>query len=109
MNLIIESSDLLILDNIGSETGTAGYNTKLLEFILRKRDNNCVPTIISSNFTLEQIKSNYSDTIHDFIVQNSDLVLVEGENYRQKGSMFDEFDDDFLENLSDDNSRDGNV
>jgi DNA replication protein DnaC len=94
---IIESTDLLIIDNIGSETGTVPYNSKILEYILRKRDNNCVPTIISSNFTLEQIKEHYSDTIHDFIIQNSDIVLVEGENFRQKGTVVaDDFDEDFF-------------
>jgi DNA replication protein DnaC len=57
-----------------------------------------MPTIISSNFTPEQIKNLYSDTIHDFIVQNSELVLVEGENYRQKGNVFeDDFEKDFFE------------
>jgi DNA replication protein DnaC len=97
-NYIIESTDLLILDNIGSETGTTSYNSKILEYILRKRDMNCVPTIISSNFSPEQIKEHYSDTIHDFIIQNSHLVLVEGENYRQKGNTLDdELDKDFFE------------
>jgi DNA replication protein DnaC len=97
-NAIIENTDLLIIDNIGSETGTVPYNSKVLEYILRKRDNNCMPTIISSNFTPEQIKNHYSDTIHDFIVQNSELVLVEGENYRQKGNVFeDDFEKDFFE------------
>lgn len=108
MNFIIESPDLLIVDNVGSETGTINYNAKFLEFILRKRDNNCVPTIISSNFTLEQVKSHYSDTIHDFIVQNSELVLVEGENHRQKGSILDDFDDDFFDD-SDEDSKDGSI
>jgi DNA replication protein DnaC len=100
---LIESTDLLILDNIGSETGTAAHNTKVLEYILRKRDNNCVPTIISSNFSPEQLKDQYSDTIYDFIVQNSELVWVEGENFRQKSKVFDEeFDEDFGEELNED-------
>ncbi|MNV94156.1 DNA replication protein DnaC [compost metagenome] len=90
MNMIIENPDLLIIDNIGSETGTQAYNTKVLEFVLRKRDNNSVPTIISSNFTPEQLIQTYSDTVHDFIVQNSDLVLVQGDNFRQKGQINEE-------------------
>jgi DNA replication protein len=90
LNMIIEGSDLLIIDNVGSETGTQAYNTKFLELVLRKRDNSCVPTIISSNYTPEQIQQNYSDTIHDFILQNSELVFVQGENFRQKNQVIDE-------------------
>lgn len=93
LNMLIESTDLLIIDNIGSETGSQAYNTKLLEFVLRKRDNNSVPTIISSNYTPEQLIENYSDTIHDFIQQNCDLVFVQGDNFRQKGQVNeDEFE-----------------
>jgi DNA replication protein DnaC len=92
---LIENTDLLIMDNIGSETGTQGHNTKVLQYILRKRDNSCLPTIISSNYTPEKIKEAYSDTVHDFIIQNCDLILVEGENFRQKGKNFDFNYDEF--------------
>lgn len=88
---LIENPDLLIIDNIGSETGTQTYNTKFLEFILRKRDNNSVPTIISSNYTPEQLIEPYSDTVHDFIVQNNELIFVQGDNHRKKtADLFDE-------------------
>lgn len=92
---LIESPDLLIIDNIGSETGGQVYNVKFLEFILRKRDNNSVPTIISSNYTPEQLVEAYSDTIHDFIIQNNELVIVYGDNHRKKNAdIVDEnFDD----------------
>lgn len=85
-NAIVSSTDLLIIDNIGSETGSKEYNTKLLEFVLRKRDNDCVPTIISSNYTPEQLLSAYSDTVHDFVKQNCEYVSVQGENFRKKGN-----------------------
>lgn len=84
---IVSKPDLLIIDNIGSETGSKEYNTKVLEFILRKRDNDNVPTIISSNYTPEQILSAYSDTVHDFIDQNCIPVLVQGENHRKKNAL----------------------
>ncbi|AEO93484.1 DnaC-like helicase loader [Bacillus phage G] len=92
---LISKPDLLIVDNIGSETGSKEYNTKVLEFLLRKRDNDGVPTVISSNYTPEQLLAAYSDTVHDFIVQNSIQVLVQGENHRKKNAMGD-IDDDIL-------------
>ncbi|MNY24599.1 DNA replication protein DnaC [compost metagenome] len=93
MSRIISKSDLLIIDNIGSETGSKEYNTKLLEFVLRKRDNDNVPTIISSNYTPEQLKQAYSDTVHDFVKQNFNYVLVQGENFRKKDNEFDNIDE----------------
>lgn len=99
LSKIIGKSDLLIVDNIGSETGSREYNTKLLEFILRKRDNDNVPSIISSNYTPEQLKQAYSDTVHDFIKQNCEYVLVQGENFRKKDSVLD---DGFEELLGED-------
>lgn len=96
-NRIISKPELLILDNIGSETGSKDYNTKLLEFILRKRDNDNVPTIISSNYTPEQLLSAYSDTIHDFIKQNCIPVLVQGDNFRKRNSVVE--DNDLLDDM----------
>lgn len=96
---IISKPDLLIIDNIGSETGSKEYNTKVLEFILRKRDNDNVPTIISSNYTPEQLLSAYSDTVHDFVDQNCIPVLVKGENHRKKSSLED---DNLLDELMED-------
>lgn len=87
---IVSKPDLLIIDNIGSETGSKEYNTKVLEFILRKRDNDGNPTIISSNYTPEQLLTAYSDTIHDFIDQNFMHVLVQGENHRKKNSLMED-------------------
>ncbi|MDF2533894.1 MAG: hypothetical protein K0R18_51 [Bacillales bacterium] len=100
LSKIIGKSDLLIVDNIGSETGSKEYNTKLLEFVLRKRDNDNVPTIISSNYTPEQLKQAYSDTIHDFVKQNSEYVLVQGENFRKKDGVI--LDDGFADLLEED-------
>lgn len=94
-NLII-LPELLIIDNIGSETGLGSetkHTTRLLEFILRKRDNNGMPVIISSNFTPEEITKNYSDTVHDFIEQNCELIPVMGDNFRKKNDAFDIMDD----------------
>lgn len=96
---IVSKPDLLIIDNIGSETGSKEYNTKILEFILRKRDNDSRPTIISSNYTPEQLLGAYSDTVHDFIDQNCISVLVQGENFRKKSAIDDDslFDEMLME------------
>lgn len=98
MNRIIAQPELLIIDNLGSETGQkseSGHVPRFLEFILRKRNNDCLPTIISSNYTPEQLKVEYTDTIHQFIEENFELVSVIGDNWRQiRGGQ--QLDDDFL-------------
>jgi len=97
LDSLINEPELLIIDNVGSETGLGNeskYSTRLLEFILRKRDNNGTPTIISSNFTPEELVTHYSDTVHDFITQNCELITVAGDNFRKKPDVkgiLDEF------------------
>ena len=85
LEYVIESSDLLIIDNLGSETGFGSdskANVKLLDRILRTRDNNQSPFIISSNFTLDEIGKYYSETIKDFISDDCKLIEVSGDKLR---------------------------
>lgn len=87
LEYVIEHPDLLIIDNIGSETGfnnESKANVKLLDKILRTRDNNMLPFIISSNFTLEEIKKYYSETIKDFISDNCKVIQIDGDKLRNK-------------------------
>jgi DNA replication protein DnaC len=97
LDTLINTPELLIIDNVGSETGLGSeskHSTRLLEFILRKRDNNGTPTIISSNFTPEELTKHYSDTVHDFVEQNCDLISVTGNNFRKRNDVqgiLDEF------------------
>lgn len=85
-NILTLNPDLLIIDNLGSETGIdsdSGHNKRLLETILRNRIDKCMPTIISSNYTLDEIKNVYCDTIHDLIQENCIIVNVFGDNFRK--------------------------
>lgn len=87
-------SDLLIIDNVGNETGKneKQFSQRLLEMILRKRDNDCLPTIISSNYNIDEINSEYNMDVKDFIIQNDEIVYVAGDNYRtEKKEIFDGF------------------
>lgn len=87
VNEAIYSPDLLIIDNLGSETGMnseSKYNVRLLERIIRTRDNSGVPTIISSNFTMDEIQNYYGDANRDLIEKNSEIISVTGQNLRQQ-------------------------
>lgn len=80
----IYKSDLLIIDNVGNETGknSNGYSQRLLEMILRKRDNFSLPTIISTNFSIDEMGTEYNKDVKDFILQNDEVIYFSGDNYR---------------------------
>jgi len=85
-NQLIYRSDLLIIDNIGNEFGRneRGFSQRTLEIILRKRDNDCLPTILSTNYCLNEMEEQYNKDIRQFIEQNYEVVYLSGNNYRIK-------------------------
>lgn len=87
-------SDLLIIDNVGNETGKneKQFSQRILEMILRKRDNDCLPTILSSNYNIDEMATEYNNDVRDFILQNDKLVSVLGDNHRIE-NCHEEYDD----------------
>lgn len=89
LNYAINNTDLLVMDNIGSETGfrsESKTNVKLLDKILRTRDNDQKPYIITSNFTIGEMVEFYSDTIGDFISENCMKIEATGKKFRNQDS-----------------------
>ena len=83
-NNLVYKSDLLIIDNVGNEFGRneKQYSQRTLEMILRKRDNDCLPTIISTNYNIDEIEEKYNKDIKEFILQNDKPIFFPGNNYR---------------------------
>ena len=95
MKFFIYKSDWLIIDNVGNEMGRNDkqFSQRFLEMILRKRDNDCKPVIISSNYTIDEIGKEYNNDIRDFIIQNNEIINVLGDNHRiEKYNTGDDFD-----------------
>lgn len=92
LSTILYKTDLLVVDNVGNEVGKNEnrFSQRMLEMILRKRDNDCLPTIISSNYSLEELAHEYNEDVHDFLVQNNDVIYVTGDNHRV-GKVKEEF------------------
>ncbi len=80
-SLLIDA-DLLILDDLGAEFTTA-YTTSALYNILNSRICKGVPTIISSNLDLEEIKQRYPESIASRIIGNFSPVSFIGDDIRQ--------------------------
>ena len=79
--LLIEA-DLLILDDLGAEFTTA-YTVSAIYNILNSRICRGVPTIISSNLDLEEVKRRYPESIASRIIGNFSTVEFIGDDVRQ--------------------------
>lgn len=84
VNKLIYKTDLLIIDNLGNEQGRNEnqFAQRILEMILRKRDNDTLPTIVSTNYNLDEMGTEYNKDIKDFLTQNNVCVYFAGNNYR---------------------------
>ncbi len=79
---ILIGADLLILDDLGAEFSTA-VSTSALYNIINSRIARGVPTIISSNLSLEEIKARYPESITSRIIGNYKPVEFSGKDIRQ--------------------------
>lgn len=76
------NADLLILDDLGAEFSTA-YTVSALYNIINSRICRGVPTVISSNLDLEEIKRRYPESIASRIIGNFSTVEFIGNDIRQ--------------------------
>ena len=84
----LENADLLILDDIGAEFESKFYNSVFYN-ILNNRLNASLPTIISTNLDLSEIKERYGDRITSRLLTMESLIFV-GSDIRilkNKGSL----------------------
>ncbi len=79
---ILIGADLLILDDLGAEFSTPVTMSSLYNIINSRIARN-VPTIISSNLSLEEIKSRYPESIASRIIGNYKSIEFDGKDIRQ--------------------------
>ncbi len=79
---ILIDADLLILDDLGAEFSTAVATSSLYN-IINSRIARGVPTIISSNLNLEEIKTRYPESVASRIIGNYVVVKFFGDDIRQ--------------------------
>lgn len=77
----LRNADLLILDDLGTENSTDWSRTTIYNIIdSRYRDNK--PLIISTNFTLDEIKEKYNDRTYNRIIEMCTPVKNEWRSIR---------------------------
>jgi len=82
--LLLRGIDLLLLDDLGAQRDTE-WVTERLFVILNARYNNVLPTLITSNLTLEELdKVPGWKRITDRILEMCDVVRLEGQSHRVK-------------------------
>ena len=79
---LLIDADLLILDDLGAEFTTA-YTVSAIYNILNSRICRGVPTIISSNLDLDDIKGRYPESIASRIIGTFSPVEFIGDDVRQ--------------------------
>jgi DNA replication protein DnaC len=80
---LARESTILILDDLGTEKVTEWANEKLLQLINHRAGNN-LATIITSNYTIDQIKDRLGERIASRIRGMCEELMINGEDRRSK-------------------------
>lgn len=79
---VLINTDLLVLDDLGSEFRTSFYESVLYN-IINSRINLGLPTIISSNLSADELQRNYNDRIISRLFSVYTMLMFVGEDIRQ--------------------------
>lgn len=79
---ILIDADLLILDDLGAEFQTA-FTTSAIYNLINSRIARGVPTIISSNLSIKELKERYPESVASRIIGNFATVEFIGSDIRQ--------------------------
>ena len=87
---VLINTDLLILDDLGSEFKSGFYESAIYN-IINSRINLGLPTIISSNLSTAELQKNYNDRIISRIFGVFTTLMFVGEDIRQIKRLRGEF------------------
>ncbi len=87
---LLINTDLVVLDDLGSEFRTSFYESVLYN-IINSRINLGIPTIISSNLSAPELQKNYNDRIISRLFSVYTTLMFVGEDIRQIKRLRDEF------------------
>lgn len=83
----IRDCDLLIIDDLGTELNNTFISSQLYQCI-NERLLGKKATIISTNFSIDQLKNNYSERIFSRITGNYTVLKIVGEDIRLRKKLF---------------------
>jgi DNA replication protein DnaC len=88
----IRNTDILVIDDIGREyrgragkgTGDEGFTSALFDDVIRHRTGHEKPTIITTNYTQEQMQTGYGGPVLSLLSERSTFHEVTGPDFRPK-------------------------
>ena len=86
--------ELLIIDDLGTEMTTAFVASELFS-CLNEREGRKKSTIITTNYSLEQLQNNYSDRIFSRVTSNFKLIKLSGPDIRKVKKLAKKESEDF--------------
>ncbi len=86
--------ELLIIDDLGTERTNQFVASELFNCI-NERDNRKKPTIITTNYSLEQLQNTYSDRIFSRVTSNYKLLKLSGPDIRKIKKISKKESEDF--------------
>ena len=84
----IRTTQLLVVDDFGSENTDVGWVRSKVDSILTERYNRMLPCIITSNLTFEEMKGTYEMRLIDRLRHANMALMFTGESLRKSGQVF---------------------
>ena len=81
-----ETPKTLIIDDLGSENMSAAYYgsvRNVVEEILSRRYDRKLMTMVTTNFTLDDVRQSYRDRIYDRVRESFSLIYFLGSSFRE--------------------------
>lgn len=78
----IRSTDLLVIDDLGSENTEFNWVKSKIDSIITERYNRMLPCIISSNLTFEELANTYASRIIDRLRSANKALIFSGQSVR---------------------------
>lgn len=77
----LRTTQLLVIDDLGAEYQT-GWVLNKVDAIISERYNRCLPMIITTNLTGEQMRNTYADRVIDRLRSTCEIVTFNGQSLR---------------------------
>ena len=84
----IRTTQLLVVDDLGSENTDVGWVRSKVDSILTERYNRMLPCIITSNLTFEELKGTYEMRLIDRLRHANMALMFTGESLRKSEQVF---------------------
>lgn len=84
----VRNAPLLVVDDIGREhKGRIETSSSSLDTVFRSRVQNALPTIITTNLSLDEFERAYSSGVMSLVTESSITQLFQGEDWRPKQKL----------------------